>query len=145
MRRGAVSLFPGRDVAQVRGVLAERVIVSTELDPYLSLNYLSEASRPLPHFRVNGKIVVRRSDFRYVDRGLSPVQGHKRTVVASAQSDTRIRCHGLGICSAEFLISYPHQGRSLGPKTTKRMGAIAACDLHRERRHSVKYDFVSDH
>jgi hypothetical protein len=45
----------------------------------------------------------------------------------------------------EFLISYPHQGRSLGPKTTKRMGAIGACDLHRERRHSVKYDFISDH
>jgi hypothetical protein len=45
----------------------------------------------------------------------------------------------------KFLISYPHQGRSLGPKTTKRMGAIAACDLHRERRHSVKYDFVIDH
>ena len=80
-----------------------------------------------------------------VDRDLSPVQCHKRTVFASAQSDTSIRCHGLGICSAEFLISYPHQGRSLGPKTTKRMGAIAACDLHRERRHSVKYDFVFDH
>jgi hypothetical protein len=25
------------------------------------------------------------------------------------------------------------------------MGAIAACDLHRERRHSVKYDFVFNH
>jgi hypothetical protein len=25
------------------------------------------------------------------------------------------------------------------------MGAIAACDLHRERRHSIKYDFVFDH
>ena len=82
---------------------------------------------------------------RSLDRNLSPVQCHKRTVFASAQSDTSIRCHGLGICSAEFLISYPHQGRSLGPKTTKRMGAIAACDLHRERRHSVKYDFISDH
>ena len=82
---------------------------------------------------------------RSVDRCLSPVQCHKRTVFASAQSDTSIRCHGLGICSAEFLISYPHQGRSLGPKTTKRMGAIGACDLHRERRHSVKYDFVSGH
>jgi excisionase family DNA binding protein len=65
-------------VAQVRGVLAERVVVSTALDPFLSLRalttyaglsvrtlreYLDHPSRPLPHYRVGGKILVRRSEF----------------------------------------------------------------------------------
>lgn len=70
---------PRPEVSQVRGVLAERVIVSTPLDPYLSMKALADYSgfsrrtllafmaqdNTLPHFRVNatGKIVVRRSDF----------------------------------------------------------------------------------
>lgn len=64
-------------VAQVRGVLAERVVVST-LDPFLSLKalagysglsvrklreYLDDPAHPLPCYRVGGKILVRRSEF----------------------------------------------------------------------------------
>lgn len=66
------------DVGQVRGVLATRVIVSTELDPFLPLRalaaysglgvrtlraYLSDLTHPLPCYRVGGKILVRRSEF----------------------------------------------------------------------------------
>lgn len=65
-------------VGQVRGVLAERVIVSTQLDPFLALTalaaysglsvrklreYLDDAAHPLPCYRVGGKILVRRSEF----------------------------------------------------------------------------------
>jgi hypothetical protein len=65
-------------VAQVRGVLAERVIISTQFDPFLPLRALAEYSglsvrklrdhlddpaNPLPCYRVGGKIVVRRSEF----------------------------------------------------------------------------------
>ncbi len=65
-------------VAQVRGVLAERVTVSTQLDPFLSIRALASYSglsvrklrdclidpgHPLPSYRVGGKIVVRRSEF----------------------------------------------------------------------------------
>jgi hypothetical protein len=65
-------------VAQVRGVLAERVIVSTPLDPFLALkaladysglgvrklrDYLDDTAHPLPCYRVGGKILVRRSEF----------------------------------------------------------------------------------
>ena len=65
-------------VAQVRGVLAERVVVSTELDPFLSLRalasysglsvrklreYFDSPAHPLPCYRVGGKILVRRSEF----------------------------------------------------------------------------------
>ena len=68
----------GQPVAQVRGVLAERVVVSTELDPFLSLRaltaysglgarklreYLADPLHPLPCYRVGGKILVRRSEF----------------------------------------------------------------------------------
>ncbi len=68
----------GQSVAQVRGVLAERVMVSTPFDPFLALKALAEysglsvrklrdllndAARPLPHYRIGGKILVRRSDF----------------------------------------------------------------------------------
>ena len=66
-----------RDAAQVRGVLAERVIFGTQLDPYLSLRalagYSGLSTRTLrtyinrldgfPHYRIGGKIVVRRSSF----------------------------------------------------------------------------------
>jgi hypothetical protein len=56
----------------------EHIIVSAPLDPYLSLkalatycdlsvrklrNCLSHPSHPLPHYRVDGKILVRRSEF----------------------------------------------------------------------------------
>ncbi len=56
----------------------EQIIVSVPLDPYLSLNalatysglsvrtlrtYLGHVSHPLPHYRVGGKILIRRSEF----------------------------------------------------------------------------------
>lgn len=58
--------------------MAERVVVSTVLDPFLSLKALADYSglsvrtlrghladpfHPLPCYRVGGKIVVRRSEF----------------------------------------------------------------------------------
>jgi len=67
-----------RFVGQVRGVLAERVVVSTDLDPFLSLkalasyaslsvrklrDCLNDAAHPLPCYRIGGKILVRRSDY----------------------------------------------------------------------------------
>ena len=63
---------------QVRGVLAERVIVSSALDPFLSLkalanysglsrrklrDYLADPTHPLPCYRIGGKILVRRSEY----------------------------------------------------------------------------------
>lgn len=66
------------DVGQVRGVLAESVVVSTVLDPFLSLKalasysglsvrklrqHLEDPAHPLPHYRIGGKIVVRRSEY----------------------------------------------------------------------------------
>ena len=69
---------PGQPVTQARGILAERVIVSTTLDPFLTLkalasysgmsvrklrDHLEAAIHPLPHYRVGGKILVRRSEF----------------------------------------------------------------------------------
>jgi hypothetical protein len=66
-------------VAQVRGVLAERVIVSTPLDPFLGLRALAAYSsisprtlrqylelppdEALPCYRLPGKILVRLSEF----------------------------------------------------------------------------------
>ena len=65
-------------VTQVRGVLCERVVVSTALDPFLPLkalatysglsvrtlrSHLEDAGHPLPCYRVGGKILVRRSEF----------------------------------------------------------------------------------
>ena len=62
-------------VAQVRGLLAERVVVSTPLDPFLPLkalatysglsvrklrSHLEDPGHPLPCYRVGGKILVRR-------------------------------------------------------------------------------------
>jgi len=73
-----VILRAGIPAAQVRGVLAERVIVSTQLDPFLPLralatysglsvrtlrDYLTDPVNPLPYYRVGGKILVRRSEF----------------------------------------------------------------------------------
>src|SRR2546423_972935 len=69
----------GGRVALVRGVVAERVVVSTLLDPFLSLRALADYSGlsirtlrsyldlaphlALPCYRVGGKILVRRSAF----------------------------------------------------------------------------------
>jgi hypothetical protein len=65
-------------VGQVRGVLADRIVVSTQLDPFLDLRALSAYSslsvrklrdlledpgRPLPCYQVGGKLLVRRSEF----------------------------------------------------------------------------------
>lgn len=65
-------------VAQVRGVLAESVVVSTILDPFLPLKalttysglsvrklrqHLEDPAHPLPCYRIGGKIVVRRSEY----------------------------------------------------------------------------------
>jgi lambda repressor-like predicted transcriptional regulator len=67
-----------RPVSQVRGVLAERVVVSTPLDPFLSLralsgysglstrtlrNHLLDPGHPLPYYRIGGKIIVRCSEY----------------------------------------------------------------------------------
>lgn len=71
-------MTPSRQPTQVRGVLAERVIVSTPLDPFLSLkalasysglsvrrlrSLLADPAHPLPHYRIGGKILVRRGDY----------------------------------------------------------------------------------
>jgi len=63
---------------QVRGMLVNEVVLSTLLDPYLALralagysglsvrtlrDYLVDPMRPLPCYRVGGKILVRRSEF----------------------------------------------------------------------------------
>jgi len=92
---------PSREPTQVRGVLAERVIVSTPLDPFLSLKalasysglsvrklrqHLEDSAHPLPSYRVGSKIVVRRSEFdswvvRYRQRGPVEVEGIVREVL----------------------------------------------------------------
>jgi hypothetical protein len=77
-------------VGQVRGVLAERIVVSIPLDPFLSLRTLATYSglstrtlrrfvelpldEALPCYRLPGKVLVRRSEFdawieRYRSRG----------------------------------------------------------------------------
>ncbi len=63
---------------QVRGILPEKIVISTTLDPYLPLKALAAYSgisvrllrdcltdplHPLPCYRYRGKITVRRSDF----------------------------------------------------------------------------------
>jgi excisionase family DNA binding protein len=63
---------------QARGPFLERVTVGIPLDPFLSLKALAAYSglsvrklrdclddprHPLPHYRVGGKILVRRSEF----------------------------------------------------------------------------------
>jgi hypothetical protein len=88
-----LSLVRVTNAGQVRGVLAERVVVSTPLDPFLSLRalasysgfsvrklreYLDDSAHPLPCYRVGGKILVRRSEFdawitRYRQQGRADV------------------------------------------------------------------------
>jgi excisionase family DNA binding protein len=64
---------------QVRGILPEKIVISTVLDPYLSLKALASYSglsvrtlrtylekspaEALPCYRVGGKLLVRRSEF----------------------------------------------------------------------------------
>ena len=65
-------------VGQVRGVLAQQVVVSTPLDPFLSLRALAAYSglsvrtlrslltapaHPLPHYRIGGRLLVRVSEY----------------------------------------------------------------------------------
>jgi len=89
------------NVAQVRGVLAERVVVSTPLDPFLPVralvayaglsarklrDYMTDSAHPLPHYRVGGKILVRRSEFdawiaAYRQRGRPEVDAIVRDVL----------------------------------------------------------------
>ena len=86
-------------VAQVRGVLAERVIVSTPVDPFLSLkalvvysslsvrklrDCLEDPQHPLPCYRVGGKILVRRSEF---DSWMAAYRHHGRRDVDAIVSD----------------------------------------------------------
>jgi hypothetical protein len=67
-----------RELAQVRGILADQVAVSVPMDPYLSLRALAgysglsvrrlralleDSRHPLPCFRIGGKILVRRSGY----------------------------------------------------------------------------------
>jgi len=76
--QGSPRQHPGQPIAQVRGVLAEGVVISTSLDPFLSLRalatysglsvrilrgYLTDPAHSLPHYRIGGKIVVRRSEY----------------------------------------------------------------------------------
>lgn len=68
----------GHLVTQLRGILAQQVLISTSLDPFLSLqalatysglsrrklrDYLTDPAHPLPCYRIGGKIVVRRSEY----------------------------------------------------------------------------------
>jgi hypothetical protein len=68
----------GERVAQVRGIFAEQVIVSTALDPFMSLkalaayaglsvrtlrHHLEDPGHPLPCYRIGGKILVRRGEY----------------------------------------------------------------------------------
>jgi Helix-turn-helix domain len=91
--------LPGALVAQVRGVLAERVIVSTLLDPFLPLKalaaysglsvrtlrgYLSDPIHPLPCYRIGSKILVRRSEF---DAWIATYRAHGRADIDQVVAD----------------------------------------------------------
>jgi hypothetical protein len=69
---------PDGGAARGPGILAERVVVTLPLDPFLSLRalaaysglsvrklrqHLEDSARPVPCYRVGGKILVRRSEF----------------------------------------------------------------------------------
>jgi excisionase family DNA binding protein len=86
---GRASRVNGQPVGLVRGVLAERVVISAPLDPYLTLTGAADytrlsvktlrravndhPARALPAYRVGAVILLRRSD---VDRWLA----ERRTV-----------------------------------------------------------------
>jgi hypothetical protein len=86
-------------VGQVRGVLAEQVVVSTSLDPFLSLralagysglsvrrlrDLLEQPQRPLPCYRVGAKILVRCSEF---DSWIAAYRHHGRRDVDAIVND----------------------------------------------------------
>lgn len=67
-----------RELGLVRGVVAERVVISAPADPFLDLraladysslsvrklrDLLDDPSQPIPAYRVGGKILVRRGEF----------------------------------------------------------------------------------
>src|SRR5262245_10223545 len=94
---------PGHPLAQVRGVLAERVAVSIPLDPFLSLkalasysglsarqlrDYRGELTRPLPHYRLGGKLLVGGSDF---DAWMAAYRQHGRADVGRVVADVLTR------------------------------------------------------
>jgi hypothetical protein len=75
---GRRSRLGGRPLEAVRGVVAERVVVSTPANPYLDMkaladysslsvrklrDHLADPTHPLPSYRVGGKVLVRRGDF----------------------------------------------------------------------------------
>jgi hypothetical protein len=87
-RRGAREPRDEQQISQVRGVIAQRVVVSIPLDPFLSLKALaaySSISRSTlkefinlppteapPCYRLPGKILVRRSEFdAWIERARS--------------------------------------------------------------------------
>jgi hypothetical protein len=92
-------------IGQVRGVLAERVVLSSTLDPFLPMRALATYSglsvrtlralltapaHPLPCYRIGGKLLVRRSDYdawaaRYRHVGRPDVDG----LVADVLRDLR--------------------------------------------------------
>ena len=89
----------GHEVAQVRGVVAERVVFSTPLDPFLALralasysglsvrklrDLLEQASHPLPYYKIGGKILVRRSEF---DDWIAAYRRHGRRDVDAIVND----------------------------------------------------------
>ena len=94
-------------VAQVRGVLAERVVVSTQLDPFLALTALASyrtspcascaTTSRIPRTRCpatgRGKILVRRSEF---DAWLAPT-GRSAGLTLTRSSP---RCCGAQVASA---------------------------------------------
>jgi len=92
-------LTRGREVAQVRGVLAQRVVVSTQLDPFLDLralaaysslsvrklrDLLEDSTHPIPNYRPCGKILVRRSEF---DTWIAAYRQHGRRDVDAIVND----------------------------------------------------------
>lgn len=77
-RRGPRIGRPGKVVTPLRGPVVDGVSVAVSLDPCLSLkalagysglsvrnlrDRLTDPAHPLPHYRIGGKIVVRRSDY----------------------------------------------------------------------------------
>jgi hypothetical protein len=83
----------GQDVAQIRGVLAERVVVSTPLDPYLPIkalatysglsvrrlrDLLNDPAHPLPCYRVGGRVLIRQGEF---DAWITAFRQHGRADV----------------------------------------------------------------
>jgi excisionase family DNA binding protein len=93
-------------VGLVRGIVAERVVVSTPLDPFLSLRALAAYSglsvrtlrgylelaphEALPCYRVGGKILVRRSAF---DAWIEQYRAQGRPGVAAALRSMGLAAH----------------------------------------------------